>query len=68
MTLGFVIIKTLYILTHPYSQDMQEGPKSLTRPITSSKVQAMAQILEKSQTVAIELNNQKLPSIVNLIS
>ena len=47
---------------------MEEGPKSPTRSIASSKVQALAQILEKSQTVATGLNNQKLPGIVHLIS
>jgi len=34
----------------PLSQDMEEGPKSPARYNTSSKVQVMAQILEKSQT------------------
>ena len=34
----------------PLSQDMEEGPKSPARSNVSSKVQAMAQILGKSQT------------------
>jgi len=47
---------------------MQEGPKTTTGPIASSKVQAMVQILEKSQIVTTELDNQKLPYFVHLIS
>ena len=52
----------------PFSQDMEEGPKSPTRSNASSKVQAMAQILEKSQIVTIRLNNHNLPDFVHLIS
>jgi len=52
----------------PFGQDMEEGPKSLTRSNTSSKVQAMIQILEKNQTVAIGLYDQNLPDFVHLIS
>jgi len=52
----------------PFSQDMEEDSSSLTRSIASSKVHAMAQILEKSQTVVIGSNNQKLASVVHLIS
>jgi len=45
------------------SQDIEEGPKSLVRSNASSKVQAMAHILEKSQTGATRLNNQKVPGL-----
>ena len=49
-------------------QDMEEDPKSPTKSIASSKVEAMAQILENSQTVSTGLNNQNLPGFVHLIS
>ena len=52
----------------PSSQDMEEGARSSTRSNTSSKVQAMAQILEKSQRDVTGLNGQKMPSFVYLIS
>ena len=52
----------------PLSQDIEEGPKSLIRSNASSKVQAMAQILEKSQSDASRLNGQNVPSFVHLIS
>jgi len=47
---------------------MQEGPKTPVRSNACIKVQAMAQIMEKSQTYATGLNNQKLPNFVYLIS
>ena len=52
----------------PTNQDMEGGPKSVTRSNTSSKFQAMAHMVEKSQTEATELNNQKVPGFVYLIS
>ena len=52
----------------PLIQDMEEGPKSHARSNASSKVQAMAQSLEKSQTDATRLNSQKIPSFFHLIS
>ena len=52
----------------PFSQDMEKGPKSPERSNASSKVQAMAQILEKSQTNATGLNRQRILNFVHLIS
>jgi len=52
----------------PLSQDMEEGPKSPARSDASSKVQAMAQILERSQIDTTRLNDQKMPDFVHLIS
>jgi len=40
----------------PFSQENEEGPKSLERSNVSSKVQAMAQILENSHGDASGLN------------
>jgi len=47
---------------------MDEDPKSLARSNASSKVQGMAHIVEKSQTEAIGLSNQKMPGFVHLIT
>jgi len=52
----------------PTNQDKKEGPTSPSRSFTSSKVQAMAQIVEKSQNQATELNGQKVPGFVHLIT
>jgi len=47
---------------------MEQGPKSPVRSNTSSKVQVMAQILEKSQIKATRLNGHNLPGLVHMIS
>jgi len=52
----------------PLRQDMEEGPRTPAKSNASSKVQAMAQILEKSQSDASRLNGQNVPSFVHLIS
>jgi len=50
------------------SQYIRGGPESLVRSNASSKVQAMAHILENSQTDITELNSRKVPDFVHLIS
>jgi len=50
------------------SQDMEEGRRSPARSNARSKVQAMAQILEKSQSDATGSYSQKIPGLVCLIS
>ena len=52
----------------PFSQDMDEGPKSPRRSDTSSKVQAMAYVVGKSQMEASGLHDQNVPGFVHLIS
>ena len=47
---------------------MEEGPNIPARSNVRSKVQAMAQTVEKSQTDVTGLNNQKLHGFVHLIS
>jgi len=52
----------------PTNQDNEEGPTSPSRSFTNSKVQAMAQIVEKSQNQATGLNGQNMPDFVHLIN
>lgn len=52
----------------PTIQDKEEGPTSPTRSYASSKVQAMAHIVEKSQTEVTGLHDHNVPSFVHLIS
>jgi len=47
------------------TKDKDECP---TRPIASSKVQALAQIVKESQSHATGLKEQKLPGFVLLIT
>jgi len=52
----------------PTTIDKEEGLTSLTRSIPSSKVQALAHIVEESQSCAVRLKNQILPGFVHLIT
>ena len=71
------LVITIYYLHDKYyifydgvaiNQDKEECPTSLLRSFTNSKVQAMAQIVEKSQNQATGLNGQKVPGFVQLIT
>jgi len=48
--------------------DNEEDPKSQSTSNTSSKVQAVVQIVHESQGSAHGLNSQNLPGFVHLIS
>jgi len=52
----------------PTTIDNEEDPTSQSRSNTSSKVQALAQIVQESQGSAHRLKNQNLPGFVHLIS
>ena len=52
----------------PTTINKEEGPKSLTRSNTSSKVQALTHIVQESQGSAHGLKNQNLPVFVHLIT
>ena len=52
----------------PTNQDKKEGPTSPSRSFTSSKVQAMAQIVGKSQIKVTRLYSQNVLGIVHLIT
>ena len=52
----------------PTTKDKEEGPTSPTRFIGSSKVQALAQIVEESQSHVTRLKDQNLPDFVHLIT
>ena len=52
----------------PTTIDNEEDPTSLSRSNTSSKIQALPQIVQESQGSAHELKDQILPGFVHLIS
>ena len=52
----------------PANQDKVEGPTGPTGSFANSNVQAMAQIVEKTQNQAIGLNDQNVSSFVHLIT
>ena len=68
---GWLLIFRLVELSFdgvPPNQDKEEGPPSPTGFFTNSKVQAMAQIVEKSQTEVTGLYGQNVPDFVHLIT
>jgi len=52
----------------PTTIDSEEGPTSQPRYNTSSKIQALVQIVQESQGSAHELKKQNLPGFVHWIS
>ena len=52
----------------PANQDKEEGPTSPTGSFPNSNVQAMAQIVEKSQAEVTGLYGQNVPCFVHLIT
>jgi len=52
----------------PTNQDKEEGPTRPTRSFTNSKVQAMTQIVEKSQTEITWFYGMNMPGFVHLIA